>query len=60
MTKLELSEKVETLMKQYNGDDYTHARLWGMASAMLTTEQLETMVRYLEQWITEKAEKENQ
>ncbi len=53
MTKLELSEKVETLMKQYNGENHTYARLWGMATAMLTTEQLETMVGYLEKWNAE-------
>jgi hypothetical protein len=63
MTNLELQKKTKTLMMALHDlkhEGETHSRLLGMAEALLTTEQLETMVRYLEQWITEKAEKENQ
>ena len=53
---LELANKLEELMKERGKGErnsLTYARLWGMASAMLTTEQLETMVGYLEKWNAE-------
>ena len=53
---LELVNKLEKLMTERGkgeSNSLTYARLWGMASAMLTTEQLETMVGYLEKWNAE-------
>ena len=53
---LELANKLEELMKERGKGErnsLTYARLWGMASAMLTDEQLEKMVGYVKETIAE-------
>lgn len=62
MTKAELLNKATNLTMELHDLKYpsqTHSHLLGMADALLTIEQLETMVSYLEQWLKEKKSDEN-
>jgi hypothetical protein len=55
--RLEKQKQIEDLLKVYQpSDNYENrnARMLGMAIAMLTDEQADTMVSYLEKWIGEK------
>ena len=54
---LEKQKQIEELMKVYHPEDkldFRNARLLGMCQAMLTDEQGDTMISYLEKWIGEK------
>ena len=54
---LEKQKEIESLMKVYHpSDDFstTNARILGMCQAMLTDEQADTMISYIQRWIGEK------
>jgi urease accessory protein UreF len=50
---LEKSKEIEKLISIYRPDAQMPTFI-GMASAMLTNEQADTMISYLEKWIEEK------
>lgn len=55
--KLQLEKQIKELLKvRYPNErqEILDARFLGMAQAMLTDEQAETMISYLEKWIGEK------
>jgi len=54
---LEKQKQIDYLMKIYHSDENDRtrkARLLGMCQAMLTDEQADTMISYLQKWIEEK------
>ena len=55
---LEKQNKIEELIKLYRPEAnlaIQNASFLGMATAMLTNEQADTMISYLEKWIGEKS-----
>lgn len=54
---LEKQKTIDELLKIYHSDEderTRRARLLGMCQAMLTDEQADTMISYLQKWIGEK------
>lgn len=54
---LEKQKEIENLISIYHpkeNNSMQNARFLGMAIAMLTNEQADTMISYLEKWIEEK------
>jgi hypothetical protein len=55
--RLEKQKQIEDLLKVYEPNEtyaIRSAKMLGMALAILTDEQAETMISYLQKWIEEK------
>lgn len=54
--KLQLEKQIKELLKERypsEREEILNARFLGMAQAMLTDEQAETMISYIQKWIEE-------
>ena len=55
--RLEQQKKIDELIKIYHADENERtrkARLLGMCQALLTDEQADTLIGYLQKWIQER------